>query len=152
MKSNSMNIFELSHIYYIFEDTPCFSKKNLGFFSTKKTLMNAINYYRELPGFCNAPNGFVINQRTILGDIVNGCVFEGVVYAHSEDHISLEFDMSIGLYAEYSTAQKDLNVFIKDNPYLFNDHRIVVECMVCESQLDEVELWKEGFVVEGIGE
>lgn len=145
-----MNIFELNHIYYIFEDTPCFSKKNLGFYSTKKALMNAIKHYRKLPGFCEAPNGFVINQRTVLGNIINGCVFEGVVYAHSEDCINFEYDTSIGLYAEYSTAQKFLDLFIKDNPYLFNDHRIVVECMVCEYQLDKVELWKEGFVVESI--
>ena len=143
-----MIIFELNHLYYIFEDTPCYSKKNLGFFSNKNTLDEAIKYYQNLPGFCDSPNGFIINERSIPDHLNDKCILEALVYAHSEDYVNFEYDISLGLYTDYSLAKKQLELFCKNNTYLINDSHIVVECMVCESELDTIEFWKEGFIVE----
>ncbi len=147
-----MNVFELSHLYYLFEDTPCYSPKGLGLYTTEEHLHQAIAYYQKQPGFCDAPNGFLVKRRTVTGEVTADCVYEALVYAHTEDYCDFEYDHSIGLFADCDAAEKELKVFCEDNALFINNRSLVIEKMVVKCNLNLMDQWSEGFAVEPVEE
>ena len=145
-----MIIFELVHKYYIFENAPCYSNKHLGYFSDIERLKEAISHYSLLPGFRDAPNGFVVERREMTGEITNGKIFSSCIYAHTDDFENYDEWIELGLFGDKNSAEDAIQVFVADNPLFLSDTNLEIERLVLECRLNKCDGWAEGFSVDEV--
>lgn len=147
-----MFILELLHSYYIFEGMPCYSEKKLGFYADKMAAESAIAFYRKLPGFCDAPNGFLVIQREISGEMENDIFYEASIYAHTEDFEDYEREVELGLFGDKDSAEKAIHTFCANNPIFMDSPLLIIERFVNPCKLNENIGWLEGFDVVPVPE
>lgn len=142
-----MIVYELMHVYYLWENEPCGGCRELGFFSDLGRAKQAIDFYKSVVGYKDAPNAFTIRRRCV--EETNDCcgeLFEATVYAHDMDY-EYEHDVELGLYSSREEAQRALKVFCAENQLLFEDSHLVIEEIVDRYIIDK-RYCTEGFTVE----
>ena len=145
-----MVVYELLHTYFLYENTPCYSKKRLGYYSDMEKLRKEILFYSKLPGFCDAPDGFVIKQREVSGAIPDICFYEACIYAHTENFEDYEYELELGLFYDEKSAHNAIASFCANNALFLNNHLLEIEQLVQKYTINERCGWVEGFTVEQI--
>lgn len=140
-----MVVYELTHIFFRYEGDMVYSPKSLGLYSSYESAEQAIRHYRTLPGFCENPDGFSCRERTVLGNVTGGTIFEAIVYLHSENY-EFEAEMELGLYGAEADAQGKVEKYCAENAPLVNSADIVAEKIVNPRIVDKLE-WSEGFSI-----
>ena len=140
-----MVVYELTHIFFRDTDRLVYSPKNLGLYYSYKSVKQAVQYYSVQPGFYENQNAFSVRERNVLGNIVDGTVFEVLVYLHSEN-FEFETEIELGLYGDEATAQSKLNMYCRDNAPLESVHGLILEKIVNKCIIERKE-WSEGFSV-----
>lgn len=145
-----MIIYELLHTYYLYKNTPFYSIKRLGYYSEIETLRKEIEFYSKLPGFCDAPNGFIVKQREVSGAIQCNYFYEASIFAHTEDFEDYEYEIELGLYYDEEAAYNAICSFCANNVLYLNNPLLEIEQLVQKYTINERCGWVEGFVVEQI--
>ena len=140
-----MVIYELSHLFFRYEDEPVYSPKSLGIYHSYENALQAVRYYNNQPGFCDNRDAFSIKERLVLGDVVNDTVYEVMIYLHSEDY-EFEAAVELGLYGEAISAQDKLDKYCRENAALINAPTLILEKIINKLIIDRRE-WPEGFLV-----
>lgn len=145
-----MEVFELLHIYYTYNDEPFSSLRLLGLFSSKNKIEDAIAFYKTKRGYKDSPNAFVVRRRKVIGDVNDALIWEAVVYSHTFGYEDCEFTAELGLFASKDRAEKALKAYYNDNELFFNNNpKLEIEKCVNWYKIDE-RYCIEGFVVEPI--
>ena len=142
-----MPVYELTHIFFSYDDTIIHSPKKLGFYTSADSANEAIQYYNKKPGFCDNPDAYSVRQRFVNGEITNTTVYEVIVYLHTTDY-EFETAVELGLFSEVTVAENVLKEYCKKNICLVGSERIVAEQIINKCTLDKRE-WSEGFSVCG---
>ena len=145
-----MVVFELLHTYYIHKGMLFYSNKKLGYYSDAANLKEAISFYSKLPGFRDAPNGFIVKQQKILGSVANNCFYEAYIYAHTEDFEDYEYQVELGLFGDKHSAQNAVDMFCADNTLFLDNPLLKIEQLVEKYKINEHYGWIDGFIVEQI--
>ena len=145
-----MIVYELIHTYFLYENTPYLSVKRLGYYSDMQKLQESIAFYGRLPGFCDTPNGFVIKQREIIGEIPDSCFYEACIYAHTEDFEGYEYEVELGLFFDEKSAHYAVDLFCENNDLFLNNTLLQIERLVQKFALNERYGWVDGFEVEQV--
>ena len=140
-----MTVYELTHIFFCYDDTLIHSPKKLGFYSSAASANQAIQYFNKQPGFCDNPNAYSVRQRMVDGEITNATVFEVLVYLHTADY-EFETVIDLGLYNNMDTAQNILISYCEKNVRLINSKYLNAEKIINKCILDKKE-WLEGFSI-----
>jgi len=140
-----MIIYELTHLFYQHAGEFVNSPKNLGLYYSYENIRHAIHYYTTLPGFCDCPEAFSIRERIVHGDVVDGIVFEAIVYLHSEDY-EFENSIELGLYGDERIAQNKVIRFCEENRSLTSIPKLIIEKIVNKCFVEKRE-WSEGFSI-----
>lgn len=142
-----MIVFELVHTYFTFKNSIFYSLRSLGFYLNMQDTEEAISFYRDLPGFCDAPNGFSIRRRSITGNVVENTFFEALVYAHTYGYEDYEFTAELGLFASKVDAQNAIDTYRLDNKQYYGNESIEIEEIINKHNISD-RYCTEGFVVE----
>ncbi len=140
-----MVVYELTHIFFRCECSLVSSPKSLGFYSSYESAQQAIQHYRTQPGFCENPDAFSCRERTVLGNVTGGTIFEAIVYLHTENY-EFEAEMELGLYGAEADAQGKIEKYCAENAPLVNAAEIMTEKIVNRCIVDKLE-WSEGFSI-----
>ena len=140
-----MVVYELTHIFFRYEDEFVYSPKNLGLYYSYESVKQAVQYYSTQPGFGENQDAFSVRDREVSGDIVEDTVFEVLVYLHSENY-EFETEIELGLYGDEATAQNKLNKYCRDNAPLVNAQDLISEKIVNKC-IVERKGWSEGFSI-----
>ena len=142
-----MTVFELLHTYYVYKGVVHYSLRTLGFFRTLTDANKAIAYLRTIIGYRDAPNGFVVRRRMILGEVSCNTIFEALVYSHSHDYENYEYTAELGLFGSEIAAKNALDIYRKDNRDYYNTVSLEIEEIVNTYQIDSLYC-KEGFMLD----
>ena len=145
-----MVVYELLHTYYVYGNSICYSLKRLGFYSDKSKLEEAISFFRCLPGFCDAPNGFVAKQREVYGVNPAEEFYEACIYAHTLDFEDYEYTVEIGLFGDITLAENAIEHFCANNALFLNNPALEIERLVEKYTINNNAGWIDGFAVEPI--
>lgn len=140
-----MVVYELTHIFFRDADGLVYSPKNLGLYYSYESVKQAVQYYNTCPGFCENQDAFSVRERNVLGNIIDGTVFEVLVYLHSEN-FEFETEIELGLYGDEVTAKNKLNMYCRDNAPLENAQGLIFEKIVNKCIIERKE-WSEGFSI-----
>lgn len=134
-------------VYHIlhFNKNVCGSTKDVGHYSSKEKANRAIAFLRMQKGFCDVPDGFVIQRCEVehSGEALEA-VYEAVAYYHTWDY-EFEDDIPLGLFAHESEAQERIRQFAEDNPEEISG--VERELIVNRCVLNRI-LWAEGYVTD----
>lgn len=145
-----MIIYELLHTYYLYKNAPCYSLKRLGYYSDMDKLQKEILFYEQLPGFCDAPHGFVVKQQEVLGAMPDMFCYQACIYAHTEDFENYEYEIELGLYYDEHSAYDAIDSFCANNALFLNNPLLEIEQLVEKYTINERCGWVEGFTVEQV--
>lgn len=140
-----MTVYELTHIFFNYDDTLIHSPKKLGFYSSSDSANQAIQHFNKQPGFCDNPDNYSIRPILVTGEIINATVFEVLVYLHTTDY-EVETAIELGVYNDMSVAENALREYCEKNIRLISSGSIVAERIINKCTLDKKE-WIEGFSV-----
>lgn len=142
-----MKIYELLHMHgtdtlpdgrFHYGDTSM-----LGFFTSCSGVQAAITQYRDIPGFRDYPNGFVVFEHQIED---TEHVYLAEFYAHDPE-FEFEFVKSLGIFVNERDADRALERFKQNNAEIWADDHLIVELTVDSYWLDEMHC-THGFDVE----
>lgn len=142
-----MKIYELTHTYYIFEGEPCYSNKFLGYFDEIKKVEDAIQFYLTLPGFCDSPKGFVVQEREVHGTVTDQTVYCAEIYAHSFDYVNYEQYFNLGVYGNITSANCAIEEFKKLNFRFLSNENLEIEINDYNAVIINQKYYVEGFDV-----
>ena len=140
-----MLVYELTHLFFRYDDELIHCPKNLGFYYSWESIGRAIQYYCTQPGFCENQDAFSVRERNVSGTITGDVVYEVLVYIHSEDY-EIETQIELGLYGDENVAQDRLIAYCRNNAPLIGIQNLVVEKIVNKCIVERRE-WLEGFTV-----
>jgi hypothetical protein len=140
-----MDVYELTHLFFLHAGELEYSPKKLGLFYSSESVRQAIQYYRSKPGFQDNPEAFSIRIRSVSGSVTADMVYEAVVYLHSEDY-DFETEIQLGLYGDETMAQYILAQYCKDNDPLVSFNDLIAEKIV-RKYIIEIKEWLDGFVI-----
>lgn len=140
-----MTIYELTHVFFRYEDELIYSPKNLGLYYSYESVRQAVQYYCTQPGFGENQDAFSARERCIIGDVIDNTVFEAIVYIHSTDY-EFETEIELGLYGDEADAQSKLAKYCSENTLLLNAQNLISEKIVNKCIVERRE-WSEGFSV-----
>ena len=143
-----MVIYELSHLFYRYEEELVSDPKNLGLYHSYESIRSAIEYFSTQPGFSENQDAFSVRKRNVIGTVVDNTVYEVIVYFHSEDY-EFEYDIELGLYGDEAMAQSKLIEYCSDNTALLAVQNLVIEKIINKCIIDR-KCWPEGFTIETI--
>lgn len=141
-----MVVYEITHLFYRFEDEPLYSPKSLGLYYSLESVRKAVEYFNTQPGFCDNQNAYSVRARDVMGNIANDIVFEVLVHIHSEDY-EFETEIELGLYGDEFTAQNELDRYCRDNEKLLDVQDLVFEKIINKCVMER-KYWEWGFTVE----
>ena len=145
-----MIVYELTHTYYIYKSSLYYSCSKLGYYSDMSNIKIAISFYSELPGFCDAPNGFVVTQKEVIGAECDTDFYEALIYAHTEDFESYEHTVELGLFWDRSSAENAISLFCANNELFLKNPDLEIEQLIEKYTINEHCGWLEGFTVESL--
>ena len=133
--------------YYLYNNTPCYSPKVLGYYSNIKNVQDAILFYSKLPGFCDTPNGFVVKERKISGWTPNADFYNAYILVHTEDFEDYDDMIELGLYCDNVSAQDAIRSFCANNSLFLSNSLLEIEQIVDRLTINKHYGWIEGFDV-----
>ena len=122
-----MIVYELIHTYYAYEDDFFYSLRSLGFYTDIDKAKEAQAYLVTKPGYVEAPYGFIIRQRKVIGEITDDVIYEAMMYAHTEDFEDYEYTEELGLFAEREEAFRVLQEFKGNNECFWLNNFLQIE-------------------------
>lgn len=136
-----MTVFHVLHFNRAVSD----GAKDVGHYSSKDEANQAIAFLRTQKGFCDAPDGFVVQRCQVeSGEETLEAVYEALAYYHTWDD-KFEHEIPLGVFARESEAQARIRQFAEDNPAEVSG--VERELIVNRCVLNRV-LWAEGYVTK----
>ena len=100
-----MKIYELVHMHRaeVLSDGRfhCGDIAILGFFKSLDEVSTTIKFYKNIEGFRNYPNGFVVFEHEIEGD--EASIYVAFFYMHDEEY-EFEYSRDLGIFTCESDA------------------------------------------------
>ena len=140
-----MVLYELTHNFYRYGGEIVYSPKFLGLFMSHQCAQEAISFYKAQPGFSDNLDAFSIRHRNVIGHVIDGTVYEALIYLHSVDY-SFEAEFELGLCADKSTAHGMVAQYMNENNSLLPGDDIFVEEIINTCIIDQLD-WREGFSI-----
>lgn len=140
-----MVVYELTHMFFRYSNELVYSPKKLGLYYSFESIKQAVKYYSTKPGFCENQDFFSAREKIVLGKIIDGTVYEAIIYLHSEDY-EFETEIELGLYGDEVAAQNKLIKYCNENNLLVNTQNLILEKIVNKCLVERKE-WPEGFSV-----
>lgn len=106
----------------------------LVFFTSWSGMQAAIAQYKEIPGFRDYPNGFVVFEHQIED---TDCVYFAQFYAHDAE-FEFEFVQSLGIFTNERDANRAVETFRQNNAANWADDHLIVELTVDLYRLNEM--------------
>ena len=134
-----MKIYELVHMHRaeVLSDGRfhCGDIAILGFFKSLDEVSTTIKFYKNIEGFRNYPNGFVVFEHEIEGD--EASIYVAFFYMHDEEY---EFDYSrdLGIFTCESDACHAIKNFRQNNLINWDNDKLVAESGVDKYVLGEM--------------
>jgi len=131
-----MKVYELQHIYNG-------EVKVLGFFSSLKKRDEAVEKYRKLKGFCDAPMGFATFEHSLY----DGKTVYLLQVFITDEECEFEYSRTVGLFARESDAETAAQSFIARNRDNLGGEELNIELGLDTYKLDDMQ-FKDGFSAE----
>lgn len=134
-----MKIYELVHMHRaeVLSDGRfhCGDIAILGFFKSLDEVSTTIKFYKNIEGFRNYPNGFVVFEHEIEGD--EASIYVAFFYMHDEEY-EFEYSRDLGIFTCESDACHAIKNFRKNNLINWDNDKLVAESGVDKYVLGEM--------------
>ena len=134
-----MKIYELVHMHRaeVLSDGRfhCGDIAILGFFKSLDEVSTTIKFYKNIEGFRNYPNGFVVFQHEIEGD--EASIYVAFFYMHDEEY-EFEYSRDLGIFTCESDACHAIKNFRQNNLINWDNDKLVAESGVDKYVLGEM--------------
>lgn len=123
-----MKIYELVHMHRaeVLSDGRfhCGDIAILGFFKSLDEVSTTIKFYKNIEGFRNYPNGFVVFEHEIEGDETS--IYVAFFYMHDEEY-EFEYSRNLGIFTCESDACHAIKNFRQNNLINWDNDKLVAE-------------------------
>ena len=134
-----MKIYELVHMHRaeVLSDGRfhCGDIAILGFFKSLDEVSTTIKFYKNIEGFRNYPNGFVVFEHEIEGD--EASIYVAFFYMHDEEY-EFEYSRDLGIFTCESDACQAIKNFRQNNLINWDNDKLVAESGVDKYVLGEM--------------
>ncbi len=134
-----MKIYELVHMHRaeVLSDGRfhCGDIAILGFFKSLDEVSTTIKFYKNIEGFRNYPNGFVVFEHEIEGDEAG--IYVAFFYMHDEEY-EFEYSRDLGIFTCESDACHAIKNFRQNNLINWDNDKLVAESGVDKYVLGEM--------------
>ena len=134
-----MKIYELVHMHRaeVLSDGRfhCGDIAILGFFKSLDEVSTTIKFYKNIEGFRNYPNGFVVFEHEIEGD--EASIYVAFFYMHDEEY-EFEYSRDLGIFTCESDACYAIKNFRQNNLINWDNDKLVAESGVDKYVLGEM--------------
>lgn len=134
-----MKIYELVHMHRaeVLSDGRfhCGDIAILGFFKSLDEVSTTIKFYKNIEGFRNYPNGFVVFEHEIEGD--EASIYVAFFYMHDEEY-EFEYSRDLGIFTCESDACHAIKNFRQNNLINWDNDKLVAESGVDKYVLGEM--------------
>ena len=134
-----MKIYELVHMHRaeVLSDGRfhCGDIAILGFFKSLDEVSTTIKFYKNIEGFRNYPNGFVVFEHEIEGDVAS--IYVAFFYMHDEEY-EFEYSRDLGIFTCESDACHAIKNFRQNNLINWDNDKLVAESGVDKYVLGEM--------------
>lgn len=134
-----MKIYELVHMHRaeVLSDGRfhCGDIAILGFFKSLDEVSTTIKFYKNIEGFRNYPNGFVVFEHEIEGD--EASIYVAFFYMHDEEY-EFEYSRDFGIFTCESDACHAIKNFRQNNLINWDNDKLVAESGVDKYVLGEM--------------
>lgn len=134
-----MKIYELVHMHRaeVLSDGRfhCGDIAILGFFKSLDEVSTTIKFYKNIEGFRNYPNGFVVFEHEIEGD--KASIYVAFFYMHDEEY-EFEYSRDLGIFTCESDACHAIKNFRQNNLINWDNDKLVAESGVDKYVLGEM--------------
>lgn len=134
-----MKIYELVHMHIaeVLSDGRfhCGDIAILGFFKSLDEVSTTIKFYKNIEGFRNYPNGFVVFEHEIEGD--EASIYVAFFYMHDEEY-EFEYSRDLGIFTCESDACHAIKNFRQNNLINWDNDKLVAESGVDKYVLGEM--------------
>ena len=134
-----MKIYELVHMHRaeVLSDGRfhCGDIAILGFFKSLDEVSTTIKFYKNIEGFRNYPNGFVVFEHEIEGD--EASIYVAFFYMHDEEY-EFEYSRDLGIFTSESDACHAIKNFRQNNLINWDNDKLVAESGVDKYVLGEM--------------
>ena len=134
-----MKIYELVHMHRaeVLSDGRfhCGDIAILGFFKSLDEVSTTIKFYKNIEGFRNYPNGFVVFEHEIKGD--EASIYVAFFYMHDEEY-EFEYSRDLGIFTCESDACHAIKNFRQNNLINWDNDKLVAESGVDKYVLGEM--------------
>lgn len=134
-----MKIYELVHMHRaeVLSDGRfhCGDIAILGFFKSLDEVSTTIKFYKNIEGFRNYPNGFVVFEHEIEGD--EASIYVAFFYMHDEEY-EFEYSRDLGIFTCESDACHAIKNFQQNNLINWDNDKLVAESGVDKYVLGEM--------------
>ncbi|MGM9681156.1 MAG: hypothetical protein ACI3XR_06585 [Eubacteriales bacterium] len=141
-----MIVYRLEHIHD--KDDYCdVDKKDLGLYSSPEKVKDAIAFYRNLPGFRDYPNGFIVTEHDLKCEQLPERVYELYLIVHDEDY-DYEYGDTVSIHATLEEAIDAKKRFLMLNEDVICKCDLIKEIDITSGLMDTTfGNWTYGFVV-----
>ena len=134
-----MKIYDLVHMHRaeVLSDGRfhCGDIAILGFFKSLDEVSTTIKFYKNIEGFRNYPNGFVVFEHEIEGD--EASIYVAFFYMHDEEY-EFEYSRDLGIFTCESDACHAIKNFRQNNLINWDNDKLVAESGVDKYVLGEM--------------
>ena len=134
-----MKIYELVHMHRaeVLSDGRfhCGDIAILGFFKSLDEVSTTIKFYKNIEGFRNYPNGFVVFEHEIEGD--EASIYVAFFYMHDEEY-EFEYSRDLGIFTCESDACHAIKNFRQNKLINWDNDKLVAESGVDKYVLGEM--------------
>ena len=134
-----MKIYELVHMHRaeVLSDGRfhCGDIAILGFFKSLDEVSTTIKFYKNIEGFRNYTNGFVVFEHEIEGD--EASIYVAFFYMHDEEY-EFEYSRDLGIFTCESDACHAIKNFRQNNLINWDNDKLVAESGVDKYVLGEM--------------
>lgn len=134
-----MKIYELVHMHRaeVLSDGRfhCGDIAILGIFKSLDEVSTTIKFYKNIEGFRNYPNGFVVFEHEIEGD--EASIYVAFFYMHDEEY-EFEYSRDLGIFTCESDACHAIKNFRQNNLINWDNDKLVAESGVDKYVLGEM--------------
>lgn len=134
-----MKIYELVHMHRaeVLSDGRfhCGDIAILGFFKSLDEVSTTTKFYKNIEGFRNYPNGFVVFEHEIEGD--EASIYVAFFYMHDEEY-EFEYSRDLGIFTCESDACHAIKNFRQNNLINWDNDKLVAESGVDKYVLGEM--------------
>ena len=134
-----MKIYELVHMHRaeVLSDGRfhCGDIAILGFFKSLDEVSTTIKFYKNIEGFRNYPNGFVVFEHEIEGE--EASIYVAFFYMHDEEY-EFEYSRDLGIFTCESDACHAIKNFRQNNLINWDNDKLVAESGVDKYVLGEM--------------